>query len=494
MRSLITLVLLAPCIALACTSPPSAAPLPDWADDPYAHPECHQAYQLCDVGISPGVGSDAREQARLRALEHMVAQIQVQVASEIEITSSTRIEDGDAFWNESLNEQIRLTASGELPGATVIERWQDSVAGETYVLVAVDREHLLDLLLPPVEQAHVSASGLLSATPEGGDDPAREFLNAAQAFRLVSESMGDATRAKVVAAHTPFAARTQTSFEHSASLLARASDRLASLSGAMRVETLSGDDQLGSPRGSLAEALVARFSILDEEGHERPVADLPVRFESEAGHGPALAAPASTDAQGQIRCLVTDLQPTGRSANRILARPDVEALSLPGGVLPHAAFIYRLPTPAQTVISVDIASSFDGKPLSVDNMAATVAGHLSEHGFDAGTAQGLIGLSVAELRGRLGSRTHYVLRGTASSWFSSQEGPLFFFKGQAKLELVELSTARVQSITTQPELAGHSSKSEQGGVKALRAVKRPLLELLDIEFVSLFVPSDRGQG
>jgi hypothetical protein len=494
MRSAIVLALALPLTALACagTGGGSGSQAPAWLDDPYAHPEAHPAYQLAGLGMAPGLGSEAREQARRRALDAIVSEILVDVESQIDVESTTRKQDGEFLWDEALTENITLSASGELPGAEVLERWQDGRAGESHALVAVDREDLLDVLLPPVEQSHIAAVELLTQQTDLDREPTRAILNAVQAFGLVSGTFGDATRAKVVARGTPFAGRADQDFQRGSALMADASELLATVAGSMNVAITAGDDQRGTPRGSLPAPLEARFTISTSDGRSLPLVDLPVRFRSETDASPSLAAPATTDSQGKIRCRVDDLVATGRSSNRILVEVDLESLApqLPGGRLPREAFVYRLPTPAQTAIAVSVEAQFSGRPLVEGFVGENVAGHLSERGFDVGTREGLQGLSLTDLRRALGDRYQFVVRGTANAWHSSQEQQLHLFRSQAQLEVVELSTGRIQSLTTGEQLAGHSDASEQGAIKALRQLRRPLLELLDEEFVSLFTATE----
>ena len=436
--------------------------------------------------------------ARARALEVIVSQLEARVQSEVSLTSDSVTGSRGADWAERITENIVISAESDLPGAEVVDSWEDSREDITYVLVSVDRSHLLDRLLPGVEQANLSAAELLASNADPEADPARALIMAMTAYGLVAATFGDAAKAKVVADGSPGATRTQSAFDRSAALKNKAAERLATLASSIHIAKLSGDNQSGVARGALPQPLEAGFSYRRADQSEVPLSGLPVRFRAESQPGPALAASSTTtDANGRVRCTVADIASTGQASNRIVVEPDLAQLA-PGAqvAMPVSeAFVYSLPTPGQTPVAVSVQTRFDGRPLDLDFVSGDVASHLSSRGFEAEVRPQLVGLGLDALRSRLGQSFRYVVRGEATAWLGNREGGaagLQYVLAKAKLDVVDLVSGDVFTITSAEAKSAYApdqvTDSEAGAVKALRALRSKLQTALDTEFVSLFGP------
>lgn len=470
-------------------SGPSAPP-PRWLDDPYAHPACPRPLYLGGIGLAAGTGGEAREQARLAGMDRIIQEILVEVRSQVDDVSTTRRENGEFMWDESLTEKISLTSSGDLPGVRVLDRWQDPQSKESWALVAVAREDLIDQFLPGVEQANRAAGQFLSTAPDDSN-ASKTLVNAIQAFGLVSATFGDAAKAKVVGRGSVHARTTDAAHQTSADLLARASERLAALTGSVHVTKVAGDGQAGAVRGSLATPLTARFTIVGGAGDHKPIVGLPVRFRAANTPAPAISATStSTNENGSIECLITDLAATGLPSNEVIVEVDLTRFgsSVPAARLPSETFVYWLPTPGQTSIAVDVRALYAGNALALDFVAGNIASHLSDYGFAAEVRSGLGSSSIAALAQALGPNIQYVVRGTAEAWHSSQIQSLHYYKAKATLEIINLKSGDVLSLTTDEAKAGLDREAEQGAVKVLRELDKQIRRKLDEEFVSLFLP------
>ncbi len=496
--ALLSLLLLA---LPACLSTGAGA-LPAWVDAPTEHPGCSRRDVLCAVGIASGEGPGVRELARQRAVEQIVSSVLVSVENTIEMDATSRQGDEGSFWTDEIRERIRVRSHQEdLPGVEVVERWVHPVRREVYVLVRVRRDLLLDRWLPGVERALDEGHTFLShADDVAAEDPGRAIHHTLEAWRALSEAYGDAVKANVVARPSPDGGRARAAFEQASLMLADASTRLSELVSGVAVRALSGDGQRGTVRGELGEPLRVRLEYRDDAGAVRPLVDVPVSFAT-ARPGAAVLLPsaATTDASGEVTCRVTDLRPTGLAANEITVRPGFRdvAPDLADTHVPAASFTYHLPTAAGTAVLVVIDEEYEGAPVCTPVVEPALAAHLSLFGFDVRSLSAgrdpILDATGSALGAAVGDDVDIVLRGTASSRYSSEERGLHWYRATARLELVDVSDGRTTALEAGEVKDAHRERSEAGGLRALRLLLGPLEASLEESFVSDYVPGTSRQ-
>jgi len=389
-RSLLLLFI----VAIACAGPASspngggssarADSRPSWVGNPYRHPRVNRATHMADEGSSTGTSGAAREAAILHALSGISGTIMSEITTELEVVTKQRRQDDDVTWTEDLKKSIRTRSQDTLPGHDMVDSWIDTENGETVVLVVVSRKLLCSTLFPGVERA-ITEAGEYLTTP-AAPMPTQALKDALLAYGVLGgDRMVDAIKSRVVAEHSVEKQRAERNFARATEMLDEASKRVARLARTIRIDKLSGDGQTGDVRGSLAEPLSARLSVVDESGSTHALARFPARFVTAQDPGPALAHPsASTDDNGLISCKVSDLVPTGKASNEIVIEAGFGELapSYDRSRIPSEHFTYLLPTPGQTSVLVLISDDFEGDPLDRQITGDHLADHLSKRGFD----------------------------------------------------------------------------------------------------------------
>lgn len=475
---------------------------PDWVITPYEHTGVRRSEHMAGVGYAPGTGGASREVAVQKALTDLTQTILSAIRSTVIVETNQRRENDDVTWAEELNQTIRVDSAGDLPGYEVVDSWLDELNGETVVLVVVSRELLCSTLFPKIEQALAEAEEFLDTPPDfATTQPAQALYRALQAYAVLSERMLEATKAQVVAKHSRLASQANANFGRATSMLDETSRRLAALSGAIHIDKIAGDGQRSAVRGALAQPLIARLSVLDQQGQSHPLARFPARFVAPQEQGPALAHSASTtDDQGLISCKVSDLVPTGQAANEIFVQPDFGRLapSIGRSRIPSESFVYHLPTTGQTSVLVLLTDTFEGAPLEDQLMGEELGDHLSSFGFDvlvmdptSPTGQRLAAAENTDLADLItelyADRFEYVMHGRSSTRYSSKTPVGHFYYSLAALQVDNLDSGSGQAIATDEVKGGHPVKGLPGISKALATLRSVLNTAVDEQFVAEFV-------
>ncbi|MFT7465457.1 MAG: hypothetical protein ACI9EF_003824 [Pseudohongiellaceae bacterium] len=517
---LILLILLLLAVVPTCASTDGAglsgdsasrsASAPSWVLTPYQHPQVRRSSHMAGVGYAPGTSGAAREIAVQKALTDVTQTILSAIRSTVTVETNQRRENEDVSWTEELSQTIRLDSAADLPGYEVLDSWVDESNGETVVLVTVSRELTCSTLMPKVEQALTEAQEFLNTPADfSSSNPAQALFAALQAYGAVSERMLDATKAQVVADHSPLQPRAAANFRRATSLLDEASLRLANLAGAIRIDKVSGDGQRSAVRGSLPQRLSARFTVISSAGQPLPLAHFPARFvapealtSGDSPHGgPALAHSSSTtDNNGLIFCSVSDLVPTGMAANEIFVEADFGRLapSIGRSRTPSESFVYHLPTSGQTSILVLLTDTFENAPLATQISGEELGDHLSSFGFDvlvvdpSSSAGKRLAASSdtalpAEITTLYDNRFEYAIHGRSTTRYSSQTPVGHFYYSLATLQIDNLSSGSSQAVATNEAKGGHPNKGLPGIKRALASLRMVLAKAVDEQFVSEFV-------
>jgi hypothetical protein len=500
-------IALAVCLALlaACASPASnrktgtSPGAPPWVEDAYVG--TNRAAVMAAVGSAPGIGRDAEDAARRSAMRRINEDILSSVRSELttlsaQFASST---DGER-WQQDMMEHILIESEGDLPGAKISDRWVDAGRNEICVRVTVDRELLVKLLLDPVEESQLKAQGLLDGLKQTSTNAAQELVITLKAYDLVARTFTDAMRATSAARSggrsgmgTPTAAHAQQVYGKSRAILDQLSAQVARTAPRIHVLKMQGDGQRGDPWEPLAESLVGRVTF-DVDGDTVPMAEFPMRYRAQVSDGartPTLVhGSATTDADGHIRCDVTELVADRQGSGQIVLEVDVESLgpSLLSDTLPSATFVYAVRTAGQTAVAVDIETRYDGQLLERPDLTTVIAGHLSSAGFQASGRPGLTGLDVQAVAGALADDARYAVRGDVTASYSSRDGDYYWYVARARLEIVHVPTGRVVQTLTREARKPWSERTNAGASAVVIALQNDLLAVLDQEFVSGFAP------
>lgn len=486
-RPVPTVALVLACLLIlqpGCAGPPEDPGLPSWVVDPGRHPAAPGARFLTAVGSAPGQGGDALQSARAKALLNLSTALTVQVVGEIELESRSRTEDGATTWTDELVERARIQGAEELPGVAQVAAFHDPRLDETHALYAVERQVLRDLLLDEVArgmQAVLAANGRADAMQSSA--PGRALQARLEAWQASSDAYSASVRAWVAGnADGP-----STQARRQAAEVDRATrSALDEMLSALRFIKVSGDDQLGHPRGALAERLHVRVEYVHADGSSAPVPDLPVRFVSEAALTLAPSA-ATTDVRGEISCSVSDLPRAGLGDTVVTALLDSSTLApaLPPARLPRARFLYRLPTPANTRLLVDLRDSHEGVVIESD-LAARVRDHLSAAGFTVQAAPEPLVADVDDLAERWGPTFDYVLRGGARVRNGSTQRSLQYLHLDGEIEVIALATGQVSQIVAEATGAGPDTSPTSAAQAVSRFLVATLLDELDARFVADF--------
>ncbi|MCB9898271.1 MAG: LPP20 family lipoprotein [Planctomycetes bacterium] len=488
-------------VLAACASPGAdEASSPGWVESPTTHPKAPAATHLAAVGRASAKDGDPRATAYANAVNQIAQTIEVQVQGVLESESKSLLVDGQSSSSERLTETVRLVAAQDLPGATLVDTWQDPRTGEFDALVAVPRELLvrsdLDALGREMEAATTS---LQTADALGGSSLGRALTHRLEAYDALARGEAHGTRARTVAFGGPLQRPAEEQLQRLRQRLVAVEGDLLRSVAALHLSIVSGDDQEGHVGARLAEPLVARIDAADDDGTLHPVPDFPARFRFADGELAQLAASALlTDADGTLACSVTDLANTGRAANAVLFEPDLQRIApaWPATRVPSLTFQYRLPTPGQTRILVVVDERYEDRPLDDGRLLSEVAGHLSRKGFavqssrPAGLAEGddPLSMSVDALRERLAPSFDYVLRGTGNASKGDRMPPLQMFRLEASLEIVPLDAGRTRVVSSGEIKGGGNDDAPATAANALlRYALKPLLARLDADFCADFL-------
>ena len=113
------------------------AQIPTWFST-HNHPKYPPSEYI--VGVGTGGGATGVESAKKSALADIVAQLRVQVQSEVRsVTQNFSVNDDEQIYSD-FKRQSRTVVSDEITGADVIETVVDELSSTTYALVVLNRD------------------------------------------------------------------------------------------------------------------------------------------------------------------------------------------------------------------------------------------------------------------------------------------------------------------------------------------------------------------
>ncbi|MEW6743298.1 MAG: LPP20 family lipoprotein [Planctomycetota bacterium] len=476
--------LLLGCRTVESPEPPkdaTPADLPDWVARSGVHPQYPKEQFLVGFGSVEGTGSEAIAEAMQRGRDEIAFEIQAKIETSIESIMKEMRRDDKATLEIDLTAKSRQVSEEILQGSRRVATYEDRANNMTYVLVAMGRKDFAERVLAGAEDTLVETKSSLAT---GKDSVARESPSEAlQAYLRCVGGLAEVQRSM---------ARALAVLPNDAAVAARArglrvpeigaeiEGGLTRLTGAIRVEALSGDGQTGAPGTALPDPLVVR-AVWRGPSRECPVAGFPVRVDlAKAGLASVHLPSESTDRDGKAQAYLRDLKMTGEHANPVTIGLDYVpfAGNLAASYARAATLTYFLPTVASTKALVVIHETIEGRQVDPPISETLITDKLTSLGLaivkrDASMrAEDFAAMSTASLQERFKGQADYVITGTvaAASRPGEQQGNIMPARARVTLQAVELLTARVLAL----ELPDQSDAAKGFALNAQDACRKAI--------------------
>ena len=223
------------------------AQIPTWFST-HNHPKYPPSEYI--VGVGTGGGATGVESAKKSALADIVAQLRVQVQSEVRsVTQNFSVNDDEQIYSD-FKRQSRTVVSDEITGADVIETIVDA-QGTAYALVVLNRDKYSDGLRSELESGWKQAADLrIGAKDFIGKGKLNEAIQSTNQIKQVITPLFAKQVLHNAAARSPF------SFPSTFNPAALQNDIRTFLSQ-IKIEKKSGDHQ----KGKIGEKFLQPFSV-----------------------------------------------------------------------------------------------------------------------------------------------------------------------------------------------------------------------------------------
>ncbi len=452
----------------------AATPTPDWVFRPLEHPKYPPSRFMVNVGNAPVDGNlitaseSAMENGRTKISSEMNSKLKSVTES---LLKEVGINDDVTTTSEYL-QRIQNNTESLLIGSKEAGRYHDVASNSMYVLVVLDRQIQARGVLDGVG----AALAKVGADNEQGTAAGRLKGLIEQHVALDEIMAGMVTLNVVVKQGLPIYAEYQQSY-------AELKKRMATVISAYRDSNLSlsvvgGNGQQGYADSSLAEPIVFQAMVNGD-----PLVGFPVTFRLEhPERGEISEATRQTGSDGRLSCKVVGLKLTGDEENSVVASLDYDRLGEMVFEAPSAEATFTLPT----LRTVTFAILIDERNLDEVQPESAVGGSLKRalgtrearvmalsSFLSASDLKQVANMSPADLEKKLGGRIDYLIRGTARSRFSSNNGNIFYCYGGGRLELIDIRTHQILRTLDFP-VTGTSFKKPNrskvdAGISALMA-------------------------
>lgn len=468
---------LAACGSLPTPSTPgsSLAPLPAsapaWVSNAGKHPSYPSALWITAVGAAVAGEPESKD----RAIQDGRKKISEQLNSKVEGVTDSLLREvaaGDEYSaSYDYAQNIRNQTESLLFGSRAVDEY--SVAGTSYVLVALNREEHSEALFNNVDaelakvesEGQSSAAGALRAL-------IREHVTLEELVpTLVTVGLvlpkGHPSRSEFDQRWNAVTARLQ-------DVLRRYRDQEVTLRAV----------QGGGQRGELNRMLETPL-VFEATAAGKPLVGFPVSFSLEhPGRAELVQSDGQTDRDGRFSTSVTGIQLTGDEENEVYAALDFASLGEATLAAPKTASAFVLPTLQSATFSIAVTESNVGQELKESAVRAALEAALTKRRVkNAGLRSFLSEADAAAatresptwLRERLTGKVDYLIRGTARSEFEGKSRVVYCCAG-GDFELIDVRTGELIAAYEVPLSSGNikkAGKNEQdAGARALRELSR----------------------
>jgi len=401
-------------------------------------------------GVSPPehTEADALALARVDGLTQISEQIQTRVQSELnsiqrEVAHNEKVE---SFADVVI--RSRVETSDLLAGANKVAEWYDANSGTGYVLMAMNRLALSERLCNQASDKKAEAAGQVDASKKAQErgDPGAGLKSLIRARRAMAVALSN--HAKALAVGTTDELKKRFTGMDLGSFWNDVVQEYDTLAGTVRLEPVSGNEQVASLSGALKKPVTVR--VAGRNG--KPLAGFPVSVRpGEGAEDKVTVIPRAdgTDGEGLFSFTLKELVATGAHSNTVTVALDYAAIEPRTDLLPLSCTItYLMPTKETTRIAVVIHETICGKENANSHTASFIKSALTDLGFqvirpDIGQQpKSFVDQPPKALARALADQCEYVIVGTAESSLSSEDRGFICFKTRLVLDALELDSAK----------------------------------------------------
>ncbi|MCS7229731.1 MAG: LPP20 family lipoprotein [Candidatus Kryptonium sp.] len=423
---------------------------PNWYKT-QTHPKYPKEFYI--LGIGAAVGEDLRETAKQNAIADVASQIRVQVQSEITSLEKERIINKESDYYSEFQQKSKTVIDEILTGCEVVEMNYDRKTKTWYALAVLDKQKYLASLEDEIDNAWIQIRKLYN--------DANSFKNAGKVLQAI-QNLKDAQQKiyDIYSKQVLYNALSRIPYKPDIELTAGGIEsEIRDLISKIKIEKVSGDNQVGKVGEELSEPLVVR--VFYQGDVSVPIANANVVFSYKTGE---VIERTTTDEQGIASARVIAM---GKRANTVVA-----SFSIPGIPSEYARVLSQVKTEFAYTVGTGMAPgvTVSLKGAKEDKLIFDVMKRLTQ--------------AIEKNGYRVEDEARFVIGGDISSRVVSSVqgvgGMLYTVEAELNLFLKDLESGQiVGSMSVKSRAVGKSEKDAYE--RALRGMKfsnKDLVEML----------------
>lgn len=423
---------------------------PNWYKT-QTHPKYPKEFYI--IGIGAAVGEDVRETAKQNAIADVASQIRVQVQSEITSLEKERIINKESDYYSEFQQKSKTIIDEILTGCEVVEMNYDRKTKTWYALAVLDKQKYLASLEDEIDNAWIQIKKLYN--------DANSFLGAGKVLQAI-QNLKDAQQKiyDIYSKQVLYNALSRIPYKPDIELTAGGIEsEIRSLISKIKIEKVSGDNQVGKVGEELPEPLVVR--IFYQGDVSVPIANANVVFAYKTGE---VIERTTTNDQGIASVKVIAM---GKRASTVVA-----SFSIPGIPSEYSRVLAQVKTEFAYTVSTGMTPgvTVSLKGAKEDKLIFDVMKRLTQ--------------AIEKNGYRVEDESRFVIGGDISSKVVSSVqgvgGMLYTVEAELNLFLKDLESGQiVGSMSVKSRAVGKSEKDAyEKALKGMKFSNKDLVEML----------------